>query len=105
MGSDVEVSAIEDGRRGIECSDGYKRPWHEPASSYELAKAAVAAAAPAIRSQERERLKGTVEEAYCVEEFLRKVTAWEGSAEDELAEAIEAAEKLTAALDKEADHV
>ena len=33
-----------------------------------------------------------------------KVTAWEGAAEDELAEAIEAAEKLTAALDTEADH-
>ena len=39
------------------------------------------------------------EDAYCVEEFLRKVTAWKGSAEDELTEAIEAAEKLTAALD------
>lgn len=34
------------------------------------------------------------ENAYCVEEFLRKVLSWEGCAEDELAEAIEAAEKL-----------
>lgn len=39
------------------------------------------------------------EEACCVEEFLRKVTQWEGSAEDEVTEAIEAAEKLTAALE------
>lgn len=53
----------------------------------------------AIRSQERQRLKEAREDAYCVEEFLRKVTAWEGAAEDELAEAIESAEKLTAALD------
>ena len=35
------------------------------------------------------------ESAYCVEEFLRKVLSWEGCAEDELAEAIEEAEKLT----------
>lgn len=35
----------------------------------------------------------------CVDEFLRKVQTWEGSDEDELAEAIEAAEKLAGTLD------
>ncbi len=39
------------------------------------------------------------EEACCVEEFLRRVNEWTGWDEDELAEAIEAAEKLTAALE------
>lgn len=53
--------------------------------------------------QERERSKALVEDAYCVEEFLRKVLKWEGSAEDELAEATEAAEKLCAALDPQED--
>lgn len=54
------------------------------------------AALEAALEQLREEL---VEEAYCVEEFLRKVTQWEGCAEDELTEAIESAEKLSAALD------
>ncbi|HET7455438.1 MAG TPA: hypothetical protein VFJ76_07955 [Solirubrobacterales bacterium] len=39
------------------------------------------------------------ESACNVEEFLRRVTAWNGSAEDELTEAIEDAEKLTAELE------
>lgn len=34
-----------------------------------------------------------------VEEFLRRVTAWEGSDEEELGETIEAAEKLTGSLE------
>ena len=46
-----------------------------------------------------EEIEGLREEAYCIEEFLRKVTQWKGSAEDELTEAIEAAQKLTAVLD------
>jgi hypothetical protein len=45
------------------------------------------------------------EEACCVEEFLRKVTQWEGCAEDEVTEAIEAAEKLTAALEEASPQV
>lgn len=58
------------------------------------------AALPALHAYWLEQLKEElVEDAYCVEEFLRKVTQWEGCAEDELAEAIESAEKLSGRLD------
>jgi len=48
-----------------------------------------AALTQAVRD-ERERVKACC----CIEDFLRQVTAWEGSAEDELAEALEEAENL-----------
>lgn len=51
------------------------------------------------RQEEREKVQALYEHACGVEEFLRQVTEWKGCAEDELAEAIEDAEKLTAALD------
>jgi hypothetical protein len=51
---------------------------------------------PAILKDLEERL---VEDAYYVEQFLKKVLSWQGSDEEELAEAIESAEKLCAALD------
>jgi hypothetical protein len=62
-------------------------------------KATVDAIQAKVEEEEKARDQKLAESAYCVEEFLRKVTAWEGSAEDELAEAIEEAEKLCAALD------
>ena len=56
--------AIEAGRRAIESSECYQRPWHEPASSCSLANAAYPAIknaiAPHIRKQERERLRETL---------------------------------------------
>lgn len=57
----VVSEAVEEGRRGIEMSDAYKRPWSEPASSCELSKAAVNAALPHLRQsieeEVRERLR------------------------------------------------
>jgi len=55
-----------------------------------------------IRKQERERVKEALgdarESAWGTENFLGKVLRWEGSDEDELAEAIEDAEKVCTAL-------
>ncbi|HET7455421.1 MAG TPA: hypothetical protein VFJ76_07870 [Solirubrobacterales bacterium] len=63
------------------------------------------AVAGSIRAQERERLKAAlkecIEDAYAVEDFIGRVTAWKGSDEDEQAEAKEAAERLCGALDTE----
>lgn len=46
-----------------------------------------------------DKVKELHEHACGLDEFLLKVTQWEGSAEDELGEAIEDAEKLAAATD------
>lgn len=62
--------------------------------------------APCLAAAAVEKVTALYESACGVEEFLRKVMQWKGSDEDELSQAIEEAEELTAALDSppEGDH-
>jgi hypothetical protein len=60
----LEVEAVEAGRRGIEMSECFHRPWRSPPSPYELAKAAVSFAAQEIRKQERQRIREALEKRF-----------------------------------------
>lgn len=53
--TDEQLTRIEKARVGIEQSDAYKRPWPEPASAYELAKAAVLALDVGLREEGADR--------------------------------------------------